>query len=77
MTDRRTDGRTDGRTDARGKTICLLTLSGGDIMINLKRRRFVQSAAKTRDPHDLAMQDIFVIKLCGYSLDANLNGELF
>ena len=36
MTDRRTDGqtdgRTDGRTDARGKTICLPTLSGGDIM---------------------------------------------
>ena len=32
-----TDGRTDrqlpdGRTDARGKTICLPTLSGGDIM---------------------------------------------
>ena len=31
MTDRRTDGQTDGRTDARGKTICLPTLSGGDI----------------------------------------------
>ena len=37
MTDRRTDGqtdgRTDGRTDARGKTICLPTLSGGDIIV--------------------------------------------
>ena len=33
-TDRRTDGRTDGRTDARGKTICLPTLSGGDIIAN-------------------------------------------
>ena len=32
MTDRQTDGRTDGRTDARGKTICLPTLSGGDII---------------------------------------------
>ena len=32
QTDRRTDGRTDGRTDARGKTICLPTLSGGDII---------------------------------------------
>ena len=32
MTDRRTDGRTDGQTDARGKTICLPTLSGGDII---------------------------------------------
>ena len=31
VTDRRTDGRTDRRTDARGKTICLPTLSGGDI----------------------------------------------
>ena len=27
-----TDRRTDGRTDARGKTICLPTLSGGDII---------------------------------------------
>ena len=32
MTDRQTDRRTDGRTDARGKTICLPTLSGGDII---------------------------------------------
>ena len=32
MTDRRTDGRTDRRTDARGKTICLPTLSEGDII---------------------------------------------
>ena len=31
QTDRRTDGQTDGQTDARGKTICLPTLSGGDI----------------------------------------------
>ena len=31
-TDGRTDRRTDRRTDARGKTICLPTLSGGDIM---------------------------------------------
>ena len=27
-----TDRQTDGWTDARGKTICLPTLSGGDIM---------------------------------------------
>ena len=27
-----TDRQTHGRTDARGKTICLPTLSGGDIM---------------------------------------------
>ena len=27
------DRQTDGRTDARGKTICLPTLSGGDIKI--------------------------------------------
>ena len=36
VTDRQTDGRTDrqtdGQTDARGKTICLPTLKGGDIM---------------------------------------------
>ena len=32
VTDRQTDRQTDGRTDARGKTICLPTLSGGDIM---------------------------------------------
>ena len=41
MTDRRTDGRTDGqtdgRTDARGKTICLPTLSGGDIIHHSKK----------------------------------------
>ena len=30
--DGQTDGQTDGRTDARGKTICLPTLSGGDII---------------------------------------------
>ena len=32
QTDRRTDRQTDGQTDARGKTICLPTLSGGDII---------------------------------------------
>ena len=36
QTDRQTDGRTDGRTDARGKTICLPTLSGGDIIKQTK-----------------------------------------
>ena len=39
QTDRQTDGRTDarmdGRTDARGKTICLPTLSGGDIITKI------------------------------------------
>ena len=30
--DGQTDAQTDGRTDARGKTICLPTLSGGDII---------------------------------------------
>ena len=30
--DGQTDRQTDGQTDARGKTICLPTLSGGDIM---------------------------------------------
>ena len=33
VTDRQTDRQTDGQTDARGKTICLLTLKGGDIII--------------------------------------------
>ena len=33
QTDRQTDRRTDRQTDARGKTICLPTLSGGDITI--------------------------------------------
>ena len=32
QTDGQTDARTDGRTDARRKTICLPTLSGGDII---------------------------------------------
>ena len=36
VTDRQTDGQTDGQTDrqtdAQGKTICLLTLKGGDII---------------------------------------------
>ena len=32
QTDRQTDGQTDGQTDARGKTICLPTLKGGDII---------------------------------------------
>ena len=32
VTDRQTDGQTDGQTDARGKTICLPTLKGGDII---------------------------------------------
>ena len=27
-----TDRQSDGQTDARGKTICLLTLKGGDII---------------------------------------------
>ena len=34
QTDRQTDGQTDGQIDARGKTICLPTLKGGDIMTN-------------------------------------------
>ena len=33
VTDRQTDRQTDGQTDARGKTICLPTLRGGDIII--------------------------------------------
>ena len=37
QTDRRTDRQTDRRTDARGKTICLPTLKGGDIIINFNR----------------------------------------
>ena len=32
VTDRQTDRRTDRQTDARGKTICLPTLKGGDII---------------------------------------------
>ena len=39
MTDRQTDRQTDGRTDARGKTICLPTLSGGDITIHAAKQR--------------------------------------
>ena len=34
QTDGRTDGQTDRQTDARGKTICLPTLKGGDIIKN-------------------------------------------
>ena len=34
MTDRRTDRQTDRRTDAQGKTICLPTLKGGNIIKN-------------------------------------------
>ena len=30
-----TDRQTDGQTDARGKTICLPTLKGGDIIMGL------------------------------------------
>ena len=32
VTHRQTDGLTDRQTDVRGKTICLPTLKGGDIM---------------------------------------------
>ena len=42
QTDRQTDGRTDGRTDARGKTICLPTLSGGDIITKFSLLAFCQ-----------------------------------
>ena len=34
MTDRQTDRQMDGQTDAWGKTICLPTLKGGDIIKN-------------------------------------------
>ena len=30
-----TDRQTDGHTDARGKTICLPTLKGGDIILKI------------------------------------------
>ena len=43
VTDRQTDGQTDGQTDRRGKTICLPTLKGGDI-INHKTK---QTKSKT------------------------------
>ena len=33
QTDRQTDRRTDRQTNARGKTICLPTLKGGDIIM--------------------------------------------
>ena len=39
QTDGRMDGQTDGQTDARGKTICLPTLSGGDIIITSNQLR--------------------------------------
>ena len=39
MTDRQTDRQTDGQTNARGKTICLTTLSGGDIIVAGKQRK--------------------------------------
>ena len=32
VTERQTDGQTDRQTDAQGKTICLPTLRGGDII---------------------------------------------
>ena len=35
VTDRQKDRQTDGQTDARGKTICLPTLKGGDIIIHI------------------------------------------
>ena len=41
VTERRrfvTDRQTDGQTDARGKTICLPTLKGGDIMSLIVRK---------------------------------------
>ena len=45
-----TDRRTDRQTDARGKTICLPTLKGGDIIIsvnNMRRsRKFFQRGSK-------------------------------
>ena len=37
-----TDRQTDRQTDARGKTICLPTLKGGDINIQLKERTSFQ-----------------------------------
>ena len=37
QTDRRTDRQTDGQTDGRGKTICLPTLKGGDIITTESR----------------------------------------
>ena len=44
-----TDGQTDRQTDARGKTICLPTLSGGDIKI----RNIVSDGAKYRSPSNI------------------------
>ena len=37
--DRQTDRQTDGQTDARGKTICLPTLKGGDIITQMIQKR--------------------------------------
>ena len=38
VTDRQTDGQTDGQTDAWGKTICLPTLKGVDIITHFYKK---------------------------------------
>ena len=58
MTDRQTDRQTDGRTDARGKTICLPTLSGGDIM-NVTQ---VKNYPNTSKPKEILNDEIIKTK---------------
>ena len=57
QTDRRTDGQTDRQTDARGKTICLPTLKGGDIIkqvwsiLYIERSQVIISTQKCMSCH--------------------------
>ena len=60
-----TDRQTDGRTDARGKTICLPTLSGGDI--KMSHARFCHVDMHIKFGHILYRSLYTAIRPCGHS----------
>ena len=68
QTDRRTDRRTDRQTDARGKTICLPTLKGGDIMTTEKFNGFNTEVGPNLDPKCLIMDDLFLQPVNNFSV---------
>ena len=73
QTDRRTDGQTDRQTDARGKTICLPTLKGGDIInLNILKALETHHFAFTDCIFHLADLRMFFYHFLSYTMDHDL-----
>ena len=71
-----TDRQTDGQTDARGKTICLLTLKGGDIISNhdtFLSLKIVFSTVNNTEPYEMSHFLKYLLKTYAAISNAHLS----